>query len=101
MTAVVDKQCWFEVRENNSNGKQIGTGTLNQGDLANTITYTVTSNAFIKVGNAANVDITVNGAVIDDGNAAGSKRIQFNKVAADTTQTDTTQTDTTNGTTTP
>jgi hypothetical protein len=94
LTVIPNKQCWFEVREVNSNGKQVGTGTLN--DANNTITYTVTNNAYIIVGNAANVDITVNGTVIDDGNAAGSKRIQFNKVA-----TDTTQTDTTNRTTTP
>ncbi|MFD2613072.1 helix-turn-helix domain-containing protein [Paenibacillus gansuensis] len=75
LTVAEGKQCWYEVREGNSKGKQLDTGTL---ENSSTVTVTSDKDTFIKVGNAANVVVKVNGVQVEDGDQPNSKRLQMN-----------------------
>ncbi|WP_068608453.1 RodZ domain-containing protein [Paenibacillus swuensis] len=79
LTVAEGKECWYEVREGNSDGKQLDTGTLRN---ASTVTVASDKDTFIKVGNAGNVQIKVNGVLVDDGDKPNSKRLQMNFATA-------------------
>jgi len=69
LTATGD--CWYQIRTGGSSGETVNTATLRSGG---SVSVDLEGVVYIKVGNAANVEIQVDGQVLADGDPPGIKK---------------------------
>ncbi|SFI51962.1 protein of unknown function [Paenibacillus sp. UNC496MF] len=68
---------WVGVYQKSHNGKMVLSKTLESDD---SVSYDADGPVYISVAHANTVDVTVDGVLIDDGNKAGSRKIQLTPV---------------------
>jgi len=74
---------WLEVYDNGKNGTKLFYSNIQDGQ---TETFTVSSDVYLNLGRPANIEVTLDGVVVDDGNNnKGSKRILLQMKEAETT----------------
>jgi cytoskeletal protein RodZ len=74
---------WLEIREQGKNGTKIYYDNIKDGE---TVSYTVSTDVYLNLGRPANLEVTLDGVVVEDGNNnKGSKRILLKMEGAGTT----------------
>ncbi|RKP55524.1 helix-turn-helix domain-containing protein [Cohnella endophytica] len=70
----VTGDCWIEVRENNKKGKVLYTKSIKEPIKLN---FELTAPIYVNVGRTDHVEISVEDAIVDDGNKPGSSKYIF------------------------
>jgi cytoskeletal protein RodZ len=78
----VTGKVWIGINEKNSSGKSIFTGSFEDKDAPQTLSFDLNGPLYVNVGRADNVTIRIGGTLVDDGNRAGSSKFVFTPVDA-------------------
>ncbi|MBB6635321.1 helix-turn-helix domain-containing protein [Cohnella thailandensis] len=85
---IVSNKSWVGVNEGSRSGKYIYNGTP---QTKEELTFTLEDKPlYVNVGNASNIEITIDGIPVEDGDKGGSKKFLFTPVASSDTTTDST-----------